>query len=258
MKNQSNSGVNNGKKIISKEEFFEINNEYARKMSEDTKLQSKALDVLISADKYRWIHQTKWFGEPLLNLPQDMFAIQDIIWHTRPDYIIEVGVAWGGSLLFEATLLELLGGKKVIGVDIFIPEDLRSRLMSHERISDRIELIESGSTDKSTLDRIKEILGGSKKVLVILDSYHTHDHVLQELKAYSVFVGEGQYLICGDTIVEKIPVQEHRPRPWGPGNNPATAVVEFLLVDNRFVVDHEIDQRLLFSCHPGGYLKAIK
>ena len=249
---------NDKKKIISKEEFLEVNKVAAQEMSEDSELQAKALDVLISADKYRWIHQGKWFGEPLLNLPQDMFAIQDIIWKTRPDYIIEVGVAWGGSLLFESTLLEILGGKKVIGVDIFIPEDLRSRLMSHKKISERIELIEGGSTDKSTLDRIKEIIGESKKVLVILDSYHTHDHVLQELKAYSEFVGQGQYLICGDTVVEKIPAQEHRPRPWGPGNNPATAVVEFLSINKRFVVDEEIDQRLLFSCHPGGYLKAVK
>jgi cephalosporin hydroxylase len=187
-----------------------------------------------------------------------MFEIQEIIWQTRPEYIIEVGVAWGGSLLFEASLLNLLGGEKVIGIDIFIPDNLKSRLASHSNVFDRIKLIEGESTSQNTLNKVKEILNGSKKVLVILDSFHTHDHVLQELKAYSEFVGKGQYLIVGDTVVEKMPVQEHRPRPWGPGNNPATAVSEFLTNNQRFTVDIEIDQRLLFSCHPGGYLKAIK
>lgn len=256
MKNQNKQIKMLEKKIISKEEFLELNKESANKMYSNTKLQNKAIDVLISADKYRWIHQSKWFGEPLLNLPQDMFAIQDIIWRTRPKYIIEVGVAWGGSLLFESCLLEILGGGKVIGIDIFIPEDLRQRLKSHNRISERIELIEGASTDSITLSKVKKILEDSKEVLVILDSYHTHDHVLKELQEYSKFVGKGNYLVCGDTIVEKIPEQEHRPRPWGPGNNPATAVSEFLSQNDRFSVDWEIDKRLLFSCHPGGYLFA--
>lgn len=246
------------KKIISKEEFLKINDKSAHEMSLDKGLQSKAIEVLTEADKHRWIHQTTWFGEPLLNLPQDMFAIQDIIWRTRPDYIIEVGVAWGGGLLFDATLLEILGGKKVIGVDIFIPDDLRERLSSHGKLSERLELIEGSSTDSETIDKIEKILDGSKKSLVILDSFHTHEHVIEELRAYTPFVGEGQYIICGDTIVEKIPEQEHRKRPWGPGNNPATAIKEFLSETDRFEIDEKIDKRLLFSCHPGGYLKAIK
>jgi cephalosporin hydroxylase len=244
------------KKIITKDAMLEINREAANQMYNDEDLQNKALEVLISADKYRWVHQAKWLGEPLLNLTQDMFAIQNIIWETRPDYIIEVGVAWGGSLLFEATLLELLGGSKVIGVDIFIPEDLKARIFSHNKLANLIELIEGGSTSESTIEKIKKIIGTSKKTLIILDSYHTHEHVLNELNIYSQFIGKGCYLICGDTIVEKIPEQEHRPRPWGPGNNPATAVAEFLLHNERFEADFEIDKKLLFSCHPGGYLRA--
>lgn len=103
-------------------------------MSFDRELQSEALHVLVKADQYRWLHQATWFGEPLFNLPQDMFAIQEIIWRTRPDFIIEVGVAWDGELLFEATLLELLGGKKAIGIDIFMPTYLRERLSSHGKL----------------------------------------------------------------------------------------------------------------------------
>jgi cephalosporin hydroxylase len=244
------------KTIVTKDEFLTINERAAKEMFLDKDLQVKAKDVLVRADHYRWIHQNSWMGEPLLNLPQDMFAIQEIIWRTKPEYIIEVGVAWGGGMLFEATMLEFTGGKKVIGVDIFIPSDLRERLTSHGKLSDRLLLIEGSSTSDETLNKIRGVIKNSKKVMVILDSYHTHEHVLRELNAYSPFVGEGQYLICGDTIVEYIPEQLHRDRPWGPGNNPATAVNQFLAENKRFEIDFKIDQRLLFSCHPGGYLKA--
>jgi cephalosporin hydroxylase len=246
------------KAIVTKDEFLRINEQAAREMSLNRGLQDKALDVLVEADRHRWIHQTTWLGEPLLNLPQDMFAIQDIIWRTRPEFVIEVGVAWGGGMLFEATLLEILGGQKVIGIDIFIPPDLRERLAGHGRLSERLVLIEGGSTSEETLSRVEATLGGSRKALVILDSYHTHQHVLTELRSYAPFVEKDQYLICGDTVVERIPAQLHRPRPWGPGNNPATAIKEFLLETDRFVVDDAIDRRLLFSCHPGGYLRAIR
>ena len=246
------------KTTVTKDEFFRINERSAHEMSLDKKLQDKAREVLVDADRHRWIHQTTWFGEPLLNLPQDMFAIQEIVWRTKPEFIIEVGVAWGGGMLFEASLLEILGGQKVIGLDVFIPPDLRQRLSSHGRLSERLVLIEASSTSPEAISQVKELLGGSRKVLVILDSYHTHEHVLNELHAYAPFIGEGQYLVCGDTVVEYIPQQTHRPRPWGPGNSPATALKQFLSETDRFIVDEKIDQRLLFSCHPGGYLKAVK
>ncbi|MDQ6964021.1 MAG: CmcI family methyltransferase [Mariprofundales bacterium] len=250
--------MHNAKTIVTKDEFQQINEQAAIEMSKDTGLQDKALDVLVEADRHRWIHQNSWFGEPLLNLPQDMFAIQDIIWRTKPEFVIEVGVAWGGAMLFEAMLLEILGGEKVIGIDIFIPDDLRERLANHGKLSARLELIEGSSLSADTLDQVDALLAGSRKALVILDSFHTHEHVLNELRSYAPFIEKGQYLICGDTVVERIPPQLHRTRPWGPGNNPATAVKEFLSETDRFAVDDKIDNRLLFSCHPGGYLKAVK
>ncbi len=257
MKHQSTS-PQPGKSLLTKEEFLQLNEKSAYAMSLDKGLQSKALEVLAEADRHRWIHQGTWFGEPVLNLPQDMFAIQEIVWRTRPEFIIEVGVAWGGGMLFEAALLEMLGGQRVIGIDIFIPPDLRQRLSSHGKLSERLTLIEGSSTSTDTLAQLNALLNGSKKVLVILDSNHTHEHVLNELRAYETFVGQGQYLICGDTIVEYMPPQTHVNRPWGQGNNPATAVRAFLAESDRFVVDKKIDQRLLLSCHPGGYLQAIK
>lgn len=244
------------RKIITKKQFLALNQKAAKEMQRNSKLISEAKNILVKADRYRWFHQNSWMGEPLLNLPQDMFALQEIIYKTKPDYIIETGVAWGGSLLFSASMLELMGGKKVIGIDIYIPKNLRLRLAKKEKLFSRIKLINGSSTENHTIQQVKRIIGKSKKVMVILDSFHTHDHVLEELRRHAPFVSKGFYMICGDTIVESIPEQGHRPRPWGPGNNPATALQEFLKTNKRFAVDRDIDAKLLFTCHPGGYLYA--
>jgi cephalosporin hydroxylase len=246
------------KDIVTREEFREELSEYGEKMALDADLQKDALDVLVRADHYKWIHQTTWLGEPILNIPHDMFALQEIISESRPEYIIEVGVAWGGSLLFYSTLMEVLGGKKIIGVDVFVPDDLVDRIGAHGRLSDRIEWVVGSSIEEKTVSKVKRIIGDSRRTMIFLDSKHTHDHVLRELQIYSRFVGKGCYLICGDTVVEKIPEQKHRPRVWRPGNNPKTALDEFLKKTNRFKVDVQLENKLLFSCNPGGYLKAVK
>jgi cephalosporin hydroxylase len=246
------------KAVYTREEFEQLRIKSAKDMSADLGLGQKALDVLVKADQYNWIHQTNWFGEPILQLPQDMFALQEIIFNTRPRFIIESGVAWGGSLLFYSTLMEVLGGDLVIGVDTYIPEDLKERLGSFGNISDRIVLINGSSVEEATIDQIKTIIGDSREVLINLDSNHTHDHVLQELRLYSPLVGKGYYLICGDTIIEDVPEQKHRPRPWGPGNNPKTALDQFLTENDRFEVDRRLENKLLFTCNPGGYLKCRK
>ena len=245
-------------KIFTRQEFAELLRNSAAEMKSDQELQHAALDVLSRADRYRWIHQTSWMGEPILNLPQDMFAIQEIIYKTRPKFIIEVGVAWGGGVLFHATLLEVLGGERVIGIDTFIPDDLNQRLMSHGKISERIELINASSVESATIGKILRLLGGCRDVLVILDSSHTHEHVLNELRSYSPLVGKGHYVVCGDTLIEIIPPQIHRPRPWGPGNNPQTALQAFLKENERFEIDQEIEDKLLLTCNPGGYLRCCK
>lgn len=244
--------------MYTREEFEQLRIQSAAAMAADTKLQKDALDVLVRGDKHNWIHQTTWFGEPILNFPQDMFALQEIIFATRPKYIIEVGVAWGGSLLFGATLLEVLGGEKVIGIDIYMPDDLKQRLASHGRLSSRLELINASSVEEETVNKVASIIGDCRDVVILLDSYHTHEHVLKELNLYSPFVGKGHYIICGDTIVENIPEQEHRTRPWGPGSNPMTALRQFLRENDRFEVDTRLENKLLFTCNPSGYLRCIK
>lgn len=244
--------------MFSREEFESELLSCSKEMSQNKELNKKALDVLVEADKFRWVHQSKWLGEPCIQLPQDLFAFQEILYKTKPDFMIEVGVAWGGSILFYATLMEALNFGHIIGVDIYIPEDLKERINSHGNISKRITLMNESSIETSTIQKIKDITKGSKKLLIHLDSNHTHEHVLKELELYSELVGEGYYLICGDTIVESIPEQTHRPRPWGVGNNPMTALNAFLAKNDRFKSDSYFDNKLLFTCNPKGYLKCIK
>jgi cephalosporin hydroxylase len=246
------------KKIYTRAEFEKLRIDSAGKMARDKSLSKDALNVLVRADRYRWVHQTTWFGEPILNLPQDIFAIQEIIFKTRPEFIIEVGVAWGGTLLFYSTLMEVLGGKKIIGIDIYIPNDLREKLASYKKLSKRMVLIKGSSIEQGTINKVKSIIGDSRKTLIVLDSYHAHAHVLKELRLYSPLVGRGFYLVCGDTIIEDIPEQKHRARPWGPGNNPKTALRQFLKENSRFEIDTEFDNKLLFTCCPNGYLRCRK
>ena len=253
--NHQTSPVSEGKKLYTREEFEQMRVEAAAAMARDQGLRQDALDVFTRADKHYWIHQSTWFGEPVLQLPQDLLAVQEIIFKTRPKFIIEVGTAWAGSLLFYATLMEVLGGERIIGIDIYIPQDLKERISAFGRLSEKITWITGSSVDPTTLDKVKSIVDGSPEVLVVLDSDHTHAHVLEELRLFSPLVGKGQYLVVSDTILEDFPEQTHRPRPWGPGNNPKTALDQFLKENDGFEVDQAIENKLLFTCQPGGYLR---
>ncbi len=245
------------KKIISKKKFQKLNQVAANKMFKDKNINNAASKIFVNADKnYRWLHQNTWMDEPILNIPQDIMAMQEIIYKSRPEYIIETGVAWGGSILFLASMLKVFGGKKVIGVDNFLPNNVRKAVIKDPKLKKYIRLIKGSSIDTSIIKKIKKITNNSKKIMVILDSHHTHSHVLKELELYSKFVKKNNYIICGDTIVEFIPEQKHRPREWGPGNNPFTALKEFLKKNKRFLIDKKISNKLLFTNHPSGYLYA--
>ena len=247
------------KKILTKKQFINLNNKSYKKMRNDNFLCNKAKDVLIRADKYRWVHKSTWLGEPILNLSEDLFQIQEIVFKTKPDYIVETGVAWGGSALFYATLLHINGGKKFIGIDTYIPKHVEKAVKKNKHIKNKINLIKGSSTDQIVFSKIKKIIKESKKVMVILDSNHTHEHVLNELNLYSKIVKKGFYLICGDTIVNEIPTQRHRKRVWSSSRNPQTALDEFMKKNpSKFRVDMEIYNKMLFSTQPRGYLFALK
>lgn len=197
----------------------------------------------------------KWMGRPIIQYPQDMIAMQEIIWNIQPDLIIETGIAHGGSLIYYASILELTGNGEVLGIDIDIREHNRAEIEKHPMFK-RIHMIEGSAVSKSTLEKVKAYTKGKQKVMVCLDSNHTHDHVLQELQLYSELVTPGSYLVVFDTIVENLPANymPNQTRPWGPGNNPMTAVDEFLSTNKQFSIDKSIDNKLLISVAPRGYL----
>lgn len=198
-----------------------------------------------------------WMGRPIIQYPQDMVAMQEIIWSVQPDLIIETGVAHGGSLIYYASLLELIGKGEIVGIDIDIREHNRKEIEKHP-MSKRIQLLQGSSTDDKILEQVKALAAGKSTVLVSLDSNHSYKHVLKELELYSPFVTKDSYLVVFDTIVEYLPDECLVGKPWSRGDSPETSIAEFLKTNDQFVVDKGVDNKLMVSVAPGGYLKRIK
>ena len=225
--------------------------------SQDGGLNKLALELVTRSDTYNYGYQWTWLGLPIIQLPQDIVAIQEIIWERKPDVIIETGIAWGGSIVLYASLLQLIGKGSVIGIDLNLMDHVSAQIMSYP-FSHRIHLHQGSSTDPAIVARVKRRIEPGQSVMVVLDSNHTHDHVLHELRIYGPLATKGQFLVVSDTVVEDIPAQTHRPRPWGPGNNPGTALKAYLAETDRFEVHGEIDRKLLMTYSPEGYCLCVK
>jgi cephalosporin hydroxylase len=239
------------------DQFESEKKEWIRRIASDTGLQEISLQWITHASRYKYSYHFTWLGRPIIQFPQDIVMMQEIIWNTRPDVIIETGIAHGGSLIFYASMLELLGnGGKVLGIDIDIREHNRREIERHPMYKN-IQMIEGSSTDKEVVDQVSAAAQG-KRVLLSLDSLHTHDHVLKELMLYSPLVSRGSYIVVFDTIIEDFPDGSFPDRPWKKGDNPMTAVKKFLELTDRFVVDTEITSKLLISSAVNGYLRCVK
>ena len=224
----------------------------------DTILKTIKSDFVNNSADFKYTYNFDWLGLPIIQFPQDIIALQEIIWQTKPDIIIETGVARGGSIIFYASMLKLLNNNgKVIGVDIDIREHNRKAIENHP-LSDNVSLIQGSSIDEKIVNQVKSHIKDQDKVMVILDSNHTHEHVLEELKFYSPFVTKDCYIAVMDTVIEDMPEDYFPDRPWGKGNNPKTAVHEFLKTNDRFEIDEYIHNKLLITVAPDGYLKCIK
>jgi cephalosporin hydroxylase len=225
----------------------------------DEKLKDLALKFMLDSAPHKYTYNFTWLGRPIIQYPQDMIAMQEIIWEVKPDLIIETGIAHGGSLIFSASILQLLDNEgQVLGIDIDIRKHNRDEIEKHP-LAKRIKMIEGSSIDGQTIGRVHEFARGKQKVMVILDSNHTHEHVIKELEAYAPLVTTGSYLIVFDTAVEDLPEDfDWGSRPWGKGNNPKTAVWEFLKTHNEFEIDSSIQNKLLITVAPDGYLKRVK
>jgi cephalosporin hydroxylase len=228
-------------------------------LGDNKELVKKGLDFLVSTAPLKYSYHFSWMGRPIIALPQDMIAMQEIIWDVKPDLIIETGVAHGGSIVYYASLLELIGGDGlVLGIDIDIRKHNRDLIEAHPMMK-RIQLLEGSSVSKEIVDQVKEIASKRKRIMVCLDSNHTHDHVLEELKLYAPLTTVGSYCVVFDTVVEDMPADwDWGIRPWGVGNNPKTAVFEYLKSNSDFEINKSIDNKILISVAPDGFLKRVK
>lgn len=244
--------------VDDREDFLAQRLENINKMSMDNSLQNSSRSWFDEASVHNYSYNFDWLGLPIIQFPQDMVAIQEIIWSTKPDVIIETGVARGGSLILSASILHLLNGNgKVLGVDIDIRPHNREAIETHS-LSNRIELIQGSSTEDKVFNEVNSYINKSDRVMVILDSNHTHEHVMKELDLYSNLVSKGCYLVVMDTVVNDMPKGFFDDRPWDQNNNPKTAVYEFLSQNDNFEIDENIHNKLLITVAPSGYLKCIK
>lgn len=233
------------------------------KMGADKDLKNSSRAWQVEAAKYNYIYNFSWLGRPIIQLPQDVFAMQELIWGIQPDLIIETGIAHGGSLIFSASMLELVaacGGPAdahVLGIDIDIRSHNREAIEAHPMFK-RIKMIQGSSIDTETIEQVRAAATGKQRVIVCLDSNHTHDHVLAELKAYAPLTSVGSYCVVFDTAIEEVPAEMFDDRPWGPGNNPMTAVHEFLRSTDKFEIDRSVSNKISITVAPDGYLKRIK
>jgi cephalosporin hydroxylase len=229
----------------------------AKAMQQDVELATHRRAVFDSLVRYRYTYNFNWLGRPIIQTPEDMVAVQEIVFDVKPDLIVETGVAHGGSLVYSASLLQLLGKGEVVGIDIDIRAQNRAAIESHA-LAHRIHLISGSSVDSAVLEQVRTRAADKNRVLVMLDSNHTHEHVFRELQLYAPLVKKGSYVIVFDTAIEDVMGGSYPDRPWGKGNNPKTAVRQFLKECDRFEVNRFIENKLLFSVAPEGYLKCVK
>ncbi|MHB2246848.1 cephalosporin hydroxylase family protein [Pseudomonas fitomaticsae] len=225
-------------------------------LQQDKALQTESLDWVGTTAKHKYTYNFSWMGRPIIQFPQDMVAMQEIIWNLRPDVIVETGIAHGGSLVFYASILELIGHGEVLGIDIDIRQHNREAIEAHPMFK-RISMIQGSSIDTAIVDQVRERVQG-KKVLVVLDSNHTHEHVLEELRLYAPLVSVGSYCVVMDTVVEDMPEDAFPDRPWGKGDNPKTAVWAYLKESSDFEIDQAIHSKLLITVAPDGYLRRVR
>ena len=249
------------------EKFNQERQDNITKIGLDENLKESATNFFNESVKANYSYNFDWLSRPIIQYPQDIVATQELIWKVKPDLIIETGIAHGGSLVLSASLLALLDysdavrsgemldpqnpKRRVIGVDIDIRSHNREALDDHP-MRNRMDLVEGSSISPDIISKIHSLSKGFKRVMVFLDSNHTHDHVLAELEAYAPLVSTGSYCVVFDSVIEDLPAAAHR--PWGPGNSPKTALHEYLESDVSFQIDKSIEEKILITVAPDGFL----
>jgi cephalosporin hydroxylase len=253
--------------------FEEEKKHNIEKLGKSSEIARQSLEWMQNTADYKYTYNFTWLGRPIIQIPQDIVAMQEILWKVKPDLIIETGIAHGGSLILSASMLALMdyeeallcGGvldpskskRLVLGIDIDIRAHNRAAIEAHP-LSRYIKMLEGSSVAPDVAAQVYACAEKYNRIMVCLDSSHTHDHVLAELQAYAHLTTKGSYCIVFDTLVEDMPEDLYANRLWGKGNNPKTAVREFLKTCDRFVVDKHIESKLLLTVAPDGYLYCVK
>jgi cephalosporin hydroxylase len=236
-------------------EFETTRRVMAGRMAADASLAGRAHDLRVAADAHDWSYQWSWLGLPIIQMPPDVLVLQELIWEHRPQVVVETGVARGGSVILSSSILQLIGEGTVVAVDIDIRPHNREAIETHP-LGHRVRLVEGSSTDPAIFEQVVAHVGDAERVMVVLDSNHTHDHVLDELRLYAPLVTPGQSLVVADTGIDDIPAADHRgTRPWGPGNSPRSALQAYLREAGGFVEDRFVNDKLLVTASAGGYLR---
>ena len=202
-----------------------------------------------------------WFGRPVIQLPEDMIRMQEVIYQLKPDYIVETGIAHGGSLIFYASLCKAMGKGRVVGIDIEIRPHNRKAIRDHE-LASYITMVEGSSTDHTIVDEIKCIVGEAKTVLVILDSNHSYQHVYDELEAYCSIVTKGSYIVATDGIMKDLHDVPRAGENWQT-DNPTCAAIDFAAKHPEFVIEQpawpfsESELKENITHWPSAWLKRI-
>lgn len=227
-------------------------------LGENDRAKELSLEWLLCVAEDKYTYNFSWMGVPIIQFPHDIVAMQEILWRVKPDLIIETGVARGGSVVFYASMLELIGnGGKVLGIDIDIRDHNRQAIESHP-MAKHITLFEGSSISDEMGGRVREFAKDAKTVLVVLDSNHTHEHVLRELELYAPLVSVDSYCVVFDTVIEDVPADYFPDRPWGKGDNPKTAVWQYIKQDARFEIDASIHDKIQVTVAPDGYLRRVR
>lgn len=253
-------------------EFEKESKERVASYANEPSFQAASAQFVELSAKLKYMYNLFWLGRPIIQYPQDIVAMQEIVWHVKPDLIVETGIAHGGSLVLSASLLAMIdyceaveagtpldphaSQRKVVGVDIDIRSHNREALDAHP-LRHKIEMIEGSAVDRSIASRVAAHAKGKKKILVCLDSNHTHEHVLKELELYAPLTSKGSYCIVYDTLIEDMPADAYPNRPWGAGDNPKTAVREYLKSHPEFEIDRHVQDKLQITVAPDGFLKRV-
>jgi cephalosporin hydroxylase len=244
-------------KINPIEQFEQEKKQRIKEYEKDGEYQELSQQWVKKAFDKKYMYNFSWMGRPIIQTPIDMLAMQEIIWEVKPDLILETGIAHGGSLIYHASLLELMGHGEVVGIDIDIRQHNRQAIEEHPMFK-RITLLEGSSLSDVIAQQVYDLCKNKKKILVVLDSNHTHEHVIKELQLYAHLTTVNSYCVVFDTIVEDLPKDYFENRPWNKGDNPKTAVWEFLKSHDEFEIDKQMQNKLLITVAPDGFLKRVK